>query len=380
MRLKQSKDDLIKEEILNPEKAKKRREDRKRKIAIIWLSVVAGIFFLITGGFYTVRAIGISNLKNQTKSKAPSIESEEESNHLVNENPEEISERWEEGWIRYQGKVYAYNEDILTFLFMGIDKNSEVKETENTKGGQADALFLLVLDESTKKVELIGINRDSMTDIMVYNDYGAYIKSTKAQVALQHAFGEGGKKSAEYTVDAVAELFYDLPIHGYCALNMAAIPTLNDALGGIELTCLEDLTKFDSSLIKDENVTLQGKNAFWYVKYRDVNVFNSNGNRLMRQKQYLTSYADKLKKNIKANPTLALNMYQMVVPYMTTNITVDEVTYLATEIPSYQFAGNNVHMIEGDTVMGETYEEFHVDETALKQLIIDIFYKEIIVE
>ncbi len=377
MKMKLSKDDLIKEEILNPEKAIKRREDRKRNIIIFWIGLILGIMLLLTGGFFTVRAVGMSNLKKQAKSKQPSIESEENIVEQREDSIEESSEIWEEGWIRYNGKIYAYNEDILTFLFMGIDKNTEVKEVENTKGGQADALFLLVLDTKTKEAEMIGINRDTMTDIMVYGDYGAYIKSTNAQIALQHAFGDGGKNSAEYTVDAVSKLMYQLPIHGYCALNMVAIPVVNDAVGGVEVTCLEDLTKYDGTLVKNENITLMGKSSFWYVKVRDVNEFNSNGSRLMRQKQYLTAFTDKLKKNIKSDPALALEIYQMVTPYMTTNITVDEVTYLATEIPAYQFHKDNVHMIKGNTVMGEEYEEFHVDEISLKQLIIDIFYEEV---
>lgn len=377
MKMKLSKDDLLKEEILNPEKAMKRREDRKRNTIIFWIGLILGIILLFIGGFFTVRAMGMSNLKKQAKYKQPSIESEENTIEKMEEDIEESSEVWEEGWIRYNGKIYAYNEDILTFLFMGIDKNTEVKEAENTKGGQADALFLLVLDSNTKEAEMIGINRDTMTDIKVYSDYGAYIKSAKAQIALQHAFGDGGKNSAEYTVDAVSEFMYQLPIHGYCALNMAAIPVINDAVGGVEVTCLEDLTKYDKALVKNENITLMGKSSFWYVKVRDVNEFNSNGNRLMRQKQYLIAFADNLKSNIRSNPALALDIYEMITPYMTTNITVDEVTYLATEIPAYQFHKDSVHMVKGDTVMGEEYEEFHVDDSSLKQLIIDVFYEEV---
>lgn len=48
-----------------------------------------------------------------------------------------------EGRVKYNGQIYAYNEDILTFLIMGIDKTKDVKEVaEGTNGGQADALFL----------------------------------------------------------------------------------------------------------------------------------------------------------------------------------------------------------------------------------------------
>ena len=41
------------------------------------------------------------------------------------------------------GRIYEYNDDIMTFLIMGIDKNGEVQNNRDaTDGGQADALFL----------------------------------------------------------------------------------------------------------------------------------------------------------------------------------------------------------------------------------------------
>lgn len=53
--------------------------------------------------------------------------------------------------MKYNGSIYAYNEDIRTFLFMGIDKKSDVKEVEEgTKAGQADALFLAVMNPHDK--------------------------------------------------------------------------------------------------------------------------------------------------------------------------------------------------------------------------------------
>ena len=34
----------------------------------------------------------------------------------------EEGEKWQDGWVKYQDTVYAYKEEILTFLIMGIDK------------------------------------------------------------------------------------------------------------------------------------------------------------------------------------------------------------------------------------------------------------------
>ena len=56
---------------------------------------------------------------------------------------EEGDEDWQEGDFRFEGIHYRYNEDILTFLFMGIDKMTEVAPVgDGLDGGQSDAIFL----------------------------------------------------------------------------------------------------------------------------------------------------------------------------------------------------------------------------------------------
>ena len=172
---------------------------------------------------------------------------------------EEEAYTWQEGWVKYHDTIYEYNEDIMTFLVMGIDKDSDaVKVAEGTDGGQADALFLVVMNPQDKSIKIIGINRNTMTDIDLYDEEGAYITTTKAQIAVQHGFGDGMEESCEYQCRAVANLFYNLPIHGYAAVNMSAIPTINDAVGGIKVTVLEDMTAIDDNFVKYELVHLIG--------------------------------------------------------------------------------------------------------------------------
>ena len=131
------------------------------------------------------------------------------------------------GELRYQGKTYAYKNDVMTFLFMGIDKTGEMEASEDLyEGGQADALFLAVLDPGEAKISVIGINRDTMAEISIYDRNGLYAGKQTAQIALAHAYGDGMEGSCENTVEAVSQLFYGLPIHGYCALNMEVVNLL----------------------------------------------------------------------------------------------------------------------------------------------------------
>ena len=206
------------------------------------------------------------------------------------ESGEEVSLK--EGQVFYNGKIYEFNQDILTFLFMGIDQHSETvrEQTEGYDGGNADAIFLVVLNPHIKKMQIIAIDRNTMADVDIYSYYGDYEETVKTQITVQHGYGDGTVKSAAYMEKAVSNLLYGLPINGYCAINMSAIPKINDAIGGVDVVCLDDLTKWDKSLVKGETVHLLGKSAFTYLQKRDIGQFASAEGRLERQRQYIGAF------------------------------------------------------------------------------------------
>lgn len=289
---------------------------------------------------------------------------------------EEADDGWQEGDIRYQDKIYRYNEDILTFLFMGIDSMQPVRVVEDgIDGGQSDALFLLVLDPHAKQISVIAINRDTMTDIDVYSKQGAYMGTTKGQITLQHAYGDGAKISCERSVAAVQRLFYDLPIHGYASVNMGAIPLINDAIGGVEVTALEDV--IGTKIREGQTITLQGMDAYSYLHNRDTKSFNSAGRRLDRQKQYITTYVKTAIEQMKSDITLPVNLYNTLSKYMVTDVTVDEVSYLAPQMLDYTFNTEHIYSLPGTTTEGEKFEEFYVEEKGLYELILKVFYEEV---
>ena len=362
-----------KQEILNPERLERAKIKRKKKI--FW-GTLLGILFcgaIIFVSFEIMRAIGKNSLYENVEAAAPDMGPVMAKEALTKEE----EDKWQEGWVKYKGNIYAYNEEIITFLFMGIDKNSELQEVEEgTDGGQADALFLAVMNPLDKTIKIIGINRNTMADVDIYNSEGAYVTTQKAQIAVQHGFGNGVEESCEYQRKAVSKLFYGLPIHGYAAIQMSAIPTINDAVGGVDVTVLEDLTIKDGMLVEGADVHLMGKTAFWYVKYRDTNTFGSADMRLERQKQYLTGFMDAAKRAAKENISVAAELYQAIMPMMVTDISLEEAAYLAPVILDYRFGGEDgFYMLEGETVMGEVFEEFYADEEALYEMILDIFYE-----
>jgi LCP family protein required for cell wall assembly len=292
---------------------------------------------------------------------------------------EDQDSTWESDWIRYQGDVYDYNEDITTFLIMGIDKNDDVvKEVqEGTDGGQADGLFLLVLNPHDKSIKIIGINRNSMTDVDIYDDYGRYQTTIIAQIATQHGFGNGMEESCEYQVKAVSNMFYQLPIHGYAAINMSAIPIINDQVGGVDVTVLEDLTQYDKSLKKGAEVHLKGMTAFHYVRGRDMNQAGSSDRRLERQRQYLNSFIKAARAASEENSNAAVDLFTAISEKMVTNISIDEVSFLAPELVDYSFDATDFMMIDGETTKTGKFEEFNVDQDDLYKTIIEVFYEKV---
>lgn len=367
--------ELEKQEILNPGKLEAKKKRKRKRIAITVLCELAVVIAIICMAFQIIRVVGKNSLTSKAESARPELALVEAQAGPLTEEEES---KWQEGWVKYNDKIYAYNEDIMTFLIMGIDKNSDVKEVkEGTNGGQADALFLAVMNPHDKTIKIIGINRNTMTDIDLYNDEGSYINTVKAQIAVQHGFGNGMEESCEYQKKAVQKLFYNLPIHGYAAINMSAIPTINDAVGGVDVTVLEDLTRKDASLIKGEEVHLMGQSAFWYVKYRDTKEFGSADMRLARQKQYLNAFIGTAKKAAKKDISVALDLYSAISKQMVTDVSMDEVAYLAPILVDYSFDSDSFYMMEGETVMGEKFEEFYADEDALYEMILDVFYEEV---
>jgi len=128
---------------------------------------------------------------------------------------------------------------------------------------------------------------------------------------------------------------------------------------------------------KGENVHLIGKQAYYYLHWRNTNIFESAAGRLKRQKQYLSAYFTKAKNEVKKNPVLPVTLMQELSKYMTTDITAQESTYLATELSSCSFSTENMESVPGQTVMNGQYEAYNVDETGLKEMIIKTFYQEV---
>lgn len=288
-------------------------------------------------------------------------------------------EKWQEGVVAYQGKEYLYNTDIKTYLMMGVDIDGPVQQSSDyTQGGQSDALFLLVVNNKTQQLQVISINRNTMADIELCDEDGIDMGPLKTQICLQHAFGDGKRLSCSKTVDAVSGLFQNIPISGYLAMNMGGIPQMNDAVGGVEVTVQQDISfpKAGVNLKKGQKVTLNGTQAYYYLHGRDTEEYDSATKRLQREEQYIVAYMDKLKKVSTENPDQVTEIYNSVSDYLVTSV---DFTSMIEQLMNYGFSEDQMYTVPGKTVEGKPidgkrYEEYHVDEDAMEELIMKVFY------
>lgn len=371
--------------------AVKRKKKVKKNIPIGIRLVLYVMIFLIVMAFLVLILFSVLRWSGRKKlylegTNAPDIgyagEMPDETEQSEGETPGQENESvyvYQEGDVNYNGQMYRYNKDMLTILILGIDSNDPVPEVnENTnylKGGQSDAIFLFTMNPHDKTISVVAVNRNTMTDIDMYDKDNNYVKTVKAQLCVQHGYGDGNELSCERAEKTVSELLYNLPIHGYVSMRLGAIWRLNEAVGGVEVTLPFDVPEINQSA--GATVRLYGQDAFYFLKYRSLDKFNSASERLEKDKIYLKAFMKQVFESTKSDISYPVKLYQIASSYIVTDISVDEMSYLASELLGYDIEGVKMYSIPGETVMGEKFEEFYVNEVQLKEMLLDVFYEKV---
>lgn len=349
-----------------PNAVKKKNKKKKIKLTIFLtiLCIVAILFGTVLGAYMILKNRGETALKEN--------KAEQEISAPVDVEVEEKGK-----FVVYKGKKYCYNENNINILCMGVDKSIQETGKDNIgENGQADALILAVLDSETGHLSLVNISRDAMVDVNKYNVKGQYLGTENMQLCLAYSYGDGKEQSCANTMESVSRLLYGMPINAYAAMEYSAISILNDAVGGVTVEVLEDLTQSDAALQKGSIVTLKGEQAHTYVRSRNTEVLDSNNMRMNRQKQYLDAFVQKAISETKSNITTPVNLYNSISDYMVTNINSSEITYLASLIMENGITGGDMFTVPGEVKQGKKYAEFIPDDEKLYELILDVFYKQ----
>ena len=241
--------------------------------------------------------------------------------------------------------------------------------------GQADAIFLVSMDRATEKIKVLFIPRDSMTRIEVFNPYGQSLGETTDHLNIQYAFGDGKEKSCELMKTAVSDMLDGLPIQGYCSMNMDGISVITDFVGGIQLTIPDDsLADVNPEYKKGAVVDITGETAEQFVRYRDIDKTQSALVRQERQKTFLQALVQKAQEKAGEDAGFVTGLYDSVKSYTVTNMGND---IFAKLLAASQNGITDTETVPGEGTHGENFDEYHIDEDALSDLIISMFYEKI---
>ena len=187
----------------------------------------------------------------------------------------------------YGGKEYRYNEHLSNYVFMGVDTREPITEYETREeAGRADAIFLLSYDRVRKTVKCISIPRDTMTNVRMIALDGTDLGTSVEHINMQYAFGDGKDESCRLVKEAVSSLLYDIPIQGYCSLNMDGIAVAVEVLGSVEMVLADNsLEAVNPEYVKGAKITVTKENAEQIIRHRDTDVSQSAIARTNRQKE-----------------------------------------------------------------------------------------------
>lgn len=282
--------------------------------------------------------------------------------------------------VEYSGKRYRRNSYVKAILCIGVDRSGEMTEKTTTGfGGQADGVFLIAQDTARNTIKILMIPRDTMTDIMLTDLSGNELGKDMQHLTLAYAYGDGREKSCQYMVDAVSELLGGLQIEWYLAADTSVIPVLNDEAGGVTVTIETDgMEKRDPALVKGETVTLKGKQAEIFVRYRDVNVDHSALYRMDQQQQYIKGFFQAVQRHSAKDSGLVLRLFDRIQDYMVTNMAKDQYLKVAMDAVAGGTLGDeDFFTVPGEGVVTFRFDEFYADREALTPILLELFYREI---
>jgi len=271
--------------------------------------------------------------------------------------------------VEQDGVLYRLNPDLQTVLFLGADDGgATLPGVAPGEGRRADAIFLLLLDNAKQEIRLLAISRDTIADIDVYDPNGDYAFTVPNHITMQYFYGDSAARSCYLMKRAVSRLLYGMRIDGSLALNANGIVTIVDQLGGLTVTMPEDYTQIDPRYQAGVQLTLTGSEAERLMRYRDTSAHGSNEDRVERQVRLIKALVTKLQANT------GLRRLEELLKSAGDDVCSDLDAETLKKLVSYRLNPDTL-TLPGNVVVGEEHDEFYVDDSALRKLLIELYYQ-----
>jgi len=270
------------------------------------------------------------------------------------------------------GVEYFPRQDVTVMMVLGIDQMGPVESSNYYRNqGAADSVMLLTFDEAKEECTVLYLNRDTMLEMDVLGVKGEYAGTTYGQLALAHTYGDGLEESSVNVKNTLEKFLPGMTIDYYVAMNMDAIPILNDAVGGVTVHVVDDFSQVDPTITMGE-LTLHGDQVINYVRTRKNVGDQKNVTRMERQKEYVEGFLKALRTKEAENVDFLVEEYEEVAPYLVTDCSVTTLSNLLSKYLDYSIV--EVVSPEGENTIGDGHYEFYPDEDKLDALTLRLFY------
>ncbi|MFK5655736.1 LCP family protein [Lactobacillus delbrueckii subsp. bulgaricus] len=210
----------------------------------------------------------------------------------------------------------------ISILVLGVDQGLEGRNDK----GNSDTIILVTVNPTTKKATMTSIPRDTLTEIL-----GETSNTSYYMFKINSAYQFGGSSGSVKTVSAML----NVPINYYVEVNMKALESLVNALGGVDVNVPFSFS-YDWCDFKKGKQHLDGRHAIAYARMRYDDPRGDYG-RQLRQRQIIQAV---VKKGLSVNGLVNYQkLLKVFAKYVKTNLTFGDMTSLAI---NYRSAASNI--------------------------------------
>ncbi|MBT8904371.1 LCP family glycopolymer transferase [Lactobacillus delbrueckii subsp. bulgaricus] len=210
----------------------------------------------------------------------------------------------------------------ISILVLGVDQGLEGRNDK----GNSDTIILVTVNPTTKKATMTSIPRDTLTEIL-----GETSNTSYYMFKVNSAYQFGGSSGSVKTVSAML----NVPINYYVEVNMKALESLVNALGGVDVNVPFSFS-YDWCDFKKGKQHLDGRHAIAYARMRYDDPRGDYG-RQLRQRQIIQAV---VKKGLSVNGLVNYQkLLKVFAKYVKTNLTFGDMTSLAI---NYRSAASNI--------------------------------------
>ena len=193
-------------------------------------------------------------------------------------------------------------------------------------------------------------------------------------LCLAYNYGQDDQESGQRMCRAVSRLLDGIPLEYFYTLNLSGIGDLADAVGGVDVVALSPVVG-TTEISPGEEVHLTGDTALDYVWRRNLADDYSPADRLARQKQFIEAFAAKALAECKGNPLKLLDLFDVAQRHSATNLTSDEMAFLASDLTEHGVSSLDTVSIPGEmTPIPNQPTAFIPNTDGIEELVLSVFY------